>query len=115
MLRNCLFALVVVLTAGWGVEPQPVLGQFPPPRGPGRIPGMPGVLEGRWFFQGDPWAPCFIRVGPGGRLQLTNERGDTAGGHISWGGQIVAHGWGGLVGDVRRGMIRWHNGSIWTR
>jgi hypothetical protein len=49
MLRNCLFALVVMLTSGWWVEPQPVLGQFPPGRGPRSIPGVPGVLEGRWF------------------------------------------------------------------
>jgi hypothetical protein len=115
MLRNSLFALVVMLTAGWCVEPQPVLGQFPPPRGPVRIQGMPGVLEGRWFYQGDPWAPCFIRVGPRGRLRLTNEWGETVDGYINWGGQIVAVGWGGLVGDVRRGVIRWQNGTFWTR
>ncbi len=107
MLRNCLFALAVLLgSVGWSAA-QPYPRPYPPR-------GMPR-LGGTWFYEGDRNQPCYIRVGPGGSLSLTSEKGSESEGHVSWGGRIVADTWGSLTGDVRGGVIRWHNGTYWTR
>jgi hypothetical protein len=107
----------------------PAAAQFPQfPRFPPRIPfppQQPGPqlgIEGRWFYEGHPGAPCYIemvRDPRGPQLVLTNEKGERSAGALNENGtQIVAYNWGNggfLVGDVRNNAIFWQNGTQWFR
>src|SRR5262249_60501851 len=87
-----------------------------------RPPLSVGDVEGRWFFQGDRRAPCFIQRSFGRRgsaIVLTNERGEQSrGGIVRGGAQVMAYdrgaGWW-LVGDVQGNAIFWQNGTQWFR
>lgn len=105
MLRNSVFALVI-LFGGVALSE----GQYYP-----RPARRVGALQGVWFYEGDRRQPCSIREDGGGGILLTNENGEVAQGHQEWGGRVIADDWDGLVGDFRGNVIRWHNGTYWTR
>ena len=75
------------------------------------------ALQGRWYEEGNPNLPCFIQVMPTERgLVFTNEKGEQSYGRFLWyGNRIVAHDWGNLAGQVNGRVIRWANGTYWTR
>lgn len=96
-----------------------------PPFLPGQrlpqLPAQPIGLEGQWFMSGDPFQPCYVQANPdprGPRLLFTNERGEQSwGDFIRGGSQVIVYDWGGggLIGDLRRNAILWHNGTTWLR
>jgi hypothetical protein len=71
-------------------------------------------VAGPWSFNGQPTA---IYQGSQG-LTLINERGDISLGYVASDDEIIATGWGNLVGivvttDTGR-QIRWANGTTWS-
>ena|SRR3990172_12414037 len=73
------------------------------------------TLEGTWYSGGDRKKVCRIDS-TGGRLEATNEHGQTSR-LISDGPRLVrALDWeGGLRGEIRRDRIDWANGTHWTQ
>jgi predicted outer membrane repeat protein len=50
----------------------------------------------------------------GNELLFTNERGDVSRGLYINQEEVRALDWGGLVGEIAKGVIRWGNGSVWV-
>jgi hypothetical protein len=73
----------------------------------------PVNLAGKWLING---RPCTIQQS-GNNLIFTNERGQRSEGYIMPNGQVVATGWGNLIGTLSHNNTRitWNNGSIWNR
>src|SRR5262245_14808718 len=118
MIRNLFLAAVV---CGGFAAQAAALPPFPTHHVPLPPPSV-GTVEGQWFYQGDPRAPCFIERVSGDRgpmLMLTNEKGEKSRGEVVRGGaQVIAYDWGPggwLVGDVQGNAIYWQNGTQWFR
>ncbi len=111
MLRNWLLTALFLFGSAGLVEAQ----YFPPPR----MAPRPASVEGTWYYQGDPTAPCSIQVVPGPtgapRLIITNENGEQSRGRLLPGGGVVADDWGILHGRVMGNTLRWENGTVWSR
>jgi hypothetical protein len=88
-----------------------------PPQSPGGYERIPALsdLRGTWYMSGDGDQPCqLIPRGPGGRIELINERGDRARGTLR-GNRIYVPEWGNLEGSIRGDSIEWSNGTYWSR
>jgi hypothetical protein len=74
-------------------------------------------LTGTWYAQGDRSKSCSIQQ-RGRSLQLTNEQGDNAGGHMN-GKRTLSTNWNGntIGGTVspNGNRINWDNGTYWIR
>ena len=109
MYRKSAFALLVLLGLTAWAQAQP--GDWGP------TPPAASALQGTWYNEGDPAQPTYIQVLPyERRLVITNAQGDRTPGRVLWyGNRIVAYNWGNLQGQVNGRIIRWANGSTWTR
>jgi hypothetical protein len=111
MYRNVILAALLLVGSAAVTEAQYYGRPFPTARG--------GPVEGTWYYQGDPTAPCSVEVVPGPtgapRLVLTNENGEQSRGRLLPGGRLVADDWGLLHGRVVGNTIRWENGTVWSR
>ncbi len=112
MLRNTILTALLLLGSAAATEAQ----YYPPPP---RSGPRAGSVEGTWYYQGDPTAPCSIQVVPGPygapRVILTNENGEQSRGRLLPGGGVVADDWGVLHGRVEGNTLRWENGTVWSR
>src|SRR2546427_5908089 len=104
MYRSALVAIGLMAGTAPCVEAQPFY------RPPG--PSVLAIVEGTWFYAGDPNAPCFIEVirdefQP--RLLFTNEKGEQSLGRMLPVRRVIADDWGHLIGDVRGETIVWRN------
>lgn len=72
-------------------------------------------LEGAWRINGQ--SASIAVLGNSGKVRFTNEFGDTANGRIISSTQVIADGWGGLVGTVSAdgNTINWANNTTWVR
>ena len=72
-------------------------------------------LEGAWSINGQ--GTSIAVLGNSGNVRFTNEFGDTASGRIISSTQVIADGWGGLVGTVSAdgNTINWANNTTWVR
>jgi hypothetical protein len=117
MLRNLTLAALLLFGSAAVVQAQDY-GRPPPYDRP--PPAARGAsVEGTWYYQGDPTAPCSIEVVPGPtgapRLVLTNENGEQSRGRLLPGGRVAADDWGVMPGRLTGDTIRWANGTTWTR
>ncbi len=81
---------------------------------PGSTPTIPSSVDvsGAWSINGQGTA---IQQS-GTQLVFTNEFGQSAQGRLFSDTQVIADGWGGLIGTIGNGnIISWSNGTVWTR
>jgi Bacterial Ig-like domain len=83
----------------------PVVGNFDPP-----LSVPPADIGGQYVFNGQ--ATSVTQSGTS--LTFTNEHGSKANGRFLNSTQVIADGWGGLVGDLVNGNIVWKNGTVWS-